>query len=218
MKRRVRWHVRLIPLAAALTFLFPKASPSFATEPTAEGQYTQILLKHPQPHLSWATWKIVRAQEKAVASPLQARLLISVEKGVTKSVTIAHSTGFEAADLEVAHWVLTKWRFRPEITHSFVLPVYIIDDKVLPAGNRYLGARPPTLTKSEIAQGKKIKNQKLIISVDVVRGRVVNIGVLQSTGDPKLDADGVRWVTNNEVFAKYQTGHFQFPIFHNKKE
>jgi len=218
MKRRVRLHVRLILLAAALTFLFPKASPSLATEPAAEEQYNQILLKHPPPHLSSATWKIVGAEEKRSPLPLEATLVIAVEKGVVKSLAIKHSTGFTAADLELVHWIQTKWRFRPEITRRFTLPVEIVDNKVLPAGNRYLAGRPPSLTKSEIAQGKRITTQKLVLSADVVHGQVINIRVLQSTGDPKMDAGGVRWATQNEVFKNNQTGHFQFAIFHYKKE
>ena len=175
MKRRVRLHLRLIPLAAALTFLFPKASPSFATESAAEEQYNQILLKHPQPRLHWATWRTIQAQQKGALSQLAAKLLITVDKGVTKSVAITQSTGFDAADADLVHWIETKWRFRPEITRRFTLPVYVINDAIFssphvivtkarelvgadyrPETSRHFDHRVITLCRSKVQTGLNI--------------------------------------------------------------
>jgi hypothetical protein len=206
----------LTSLAAAIISLLVVVPASFAKEPVPAEEWNQFLLKHPQPHLSWATWKIVGAQEKATASPLQAELLILVEKGVIKSVAIEHSTGFEAADVEVAHWVLTKWRFRPEITHSFTLPVSIIDRRVLRPGDE-ITAKPITLSHSDIANGKKAKIQNLLLNVDVDHGKITNITVIESSGNPKIDAGAVRWVTKNWLFANNQTGRYRLPVTFSEK-
>jgi hypothetical protein len=62
MNWRSRLQTGLVSLAVTLISLFTPVAASFAKEAT----FNQLLLKHPQPHLSWATWKIVEAQEKAV--------------------------------------------------------------------------------------------------------------------------------------------------------
>ena len=49
----------------------------------------------------------------------------------------------------------------------------------------------------------RLSGQLLII---VEKGTIRKIGVLKSTGDPKLDAASVRWVKENWVFTKDQTG------------
>jgi hypothetical protein len=213
MNWRPRLQTGLISLAVALISFFTPVAASFAKG----APFDQFLLKHPQPHLSWATWKIVAAQEKAVASPLQAELLILVEKGVTKSVAITHSTGFETADVEVAHWVLTKWRFRPEITHSFTLPVYIIDDRGLHSGDE-ITAKPISLSHSDIAHGKKAKIHNLLLNVDVDHGKMTNITVIESSGNPKIDAGAVRWVAKNWLFSNNQTGRYRLPVAFSEKE
>jgi hypothetical protein len=132
-------------------------------------------------------------------------------------VTIERSTGFKPADDEIVHWIQTKWQFRPEITHLYQLPVNVIPPKIITAGTRTI-AKPLTLSKSEIAQGVTIKSQKMIISVEVDHGTITKIGVLRTTGDPRLDTAAIRWVKGNWIFKKDLSGRYQLPIEFARKE
>ena len=217
MKRRVRLYVRLILLAAALTFLFPKASLSLATEPAAEEQYNQILLKHPRPRLHWATWRMIQAQQKGALSQLAAKLLITVDKGMTKSVAIEQSTGFETADADLVHWIETKWRFRPEITRRFTLPVYVINDSIFSSPHVTV-TKALTPPQSDIVHGKSIKNRKLLLDIELDHGKIIDVRVFQSSGNPKLDAATVQWVTTSWTFPKSRTGLYHLPFTFNQKE
>jgi hypothetical protein len=127
MNWRPRLQTGLTSLAAAIISLFVIVPTSLAKELTPEEMLNQILLQHPLPRLGWFTWIIIEAQEKGSPPQLEAKLLITVEKGVTKSVAIRQSTGFKAADTDLARWIRAKWRFRPEITRNFTLPVYVVD-------------------------------------------------------------------------------------------
>ena len=216
MNWRSRLYTRLISLAAALISL-SSSLPVFAEEPTGEDQYGRVLFAHPAPELSSETWKIIQTRQKGSIARLTGKLLITVEKGVTRSVTIEQSTGFKPADAEIVHWIQTKWQFRPEITHLYQLPVNVIPPKIIAAETRTI-AKPLTLTKSEIAQGVTIKSQKMIISVEVDHGTITKIGVLRTTGDPKLDTAAIRWVKGNWIFKKDLSGRFQLPIEFAKKE
>ena len=213
----MNWRSRLISLAAALIPLSSSLPVSFAEEPTGEDQYGRLLFEHPAPELSSETWKIIQTRQKGSITRLAGKLLIIVDKGVTRSVTVEQSTGFKPADDEIARWIQTKWQFRPEITHVYQLPVNVIPPKIITAGTRTI-AKPLTLTKSEIAEGVTIKSQKMIISVEVDHGTITKIGVLRTTGDPKLDTAAIRWVKENWVFKKDLSGRFQLPIEFGKKE
>jgi hypothetical protein len=213
----MNWRSRLISLAAALISLCSSLPVSFAAEPTGEDQYGRLLFEHPAPELSSGTWKTIQTRQKGSIARLTGKLLISVDKGVTRSVTVEQSTGFKPADDEIVHWIQTKWQFRPEITHFYRLPVYVIPPKVTTAGTRTIG-KPLIVSKSEIAEGVTIKSQKMIISVEVDHGTITKIGVSRSTGDPKLDTAAVRWVKENWVFKKDLSGQFQLPVEFSKKE
>jgi hypothetical protein len=108
-------------------------------------------------------------------------LLITVEKSVTRSVAIKQSTGFKAADTDIARWIQAKWRFRPEITRNFILPVYVIDDRKWPSGAGTI-AEPLNLTKSDVGQSKTAKTRKLLLSIDIDHGRITDIRVIESSG------------------------------------
>jgi hypothetical protein len=56
------------------------------------------------------------------------------------------------------------------------------------------------------------------LNIDIDHGRITNIRVIESSGDPKLDANTVRWMTTNWAFAKNRTGLFQLAVVFNKKE
>lgn len=207
----------LCVLTSALPLLILTLSPSSAKEPTDEDQLNRLLFEHPALELTPDTWKIIQTRQKGSSARLEGKLLIIVEKGVTKSVRIEESTGFKTADDELVHWVQAKWHFRPEITSLYRLPVYLIPPKPVAAGARTIG-KPVTLTSSEIAQGITIKTQKMMISLELDHGTIRKIGVLKSTGDPKLDAASVRWVKENWVFTKDQTGLYQMPVVFSRKD
>jgi hypothetical protein len=95
--------------------------------------------------------------------------------------------------------------------------VYVIPPKALATGTWTI-AKPLTLTKSEIPHGVTIKTQRMIISLELDHGAITKIGVLKSTGNPNLDAASVRWVKENWVFNKDQSGLFQLPVEFGKKE
>ena len=105
----------------------------------------------------------------------------------------------------------------PLLTNLYHLPVYLIPPKPVAARTRTIG-KPLTLTNSEIAQGITIKTQKMTISLELDHGTIRKIGVLKSTGDPKLDAASVRWVKENWVFTKDQTGLYQMPVVFSRKD
>jgi hypothetical protein len=207
----------LCVLTSALTLILPTLSPSSAKEPTDADRLNRLLFEHPALELTPDTWKIIQTRQKESTARLSGKLLIIAEKGVTRSVTIEESTGFKTADDELVHWVQAKWHFRPEITNLYHLPVYLIPPKPLAAGTRMIG-KPLTLTSSEIAQGITIKTQKMMISLELDHGIIRKIDVLNSSGNPKLDAASVRWVKENSVFTKDQTGLYQMPVVFSRKE
>ena len=125
----MNWRSRLISLAAALIPLSSSLPVSLAEEPTGEDQYGRLLFEHSAPELSSETWKIIQTRQKRSIARLTGKLLIIVDKGVTRSVTVEQSTGFKPADDEIVRWIQTKWQFRPEITHLYHLPVYGIPPK-----------------------------------------------------------------------------------------
>jgi hypothetical protein len=202
----------LTSLAAAIISLFVIVPASFAKELTPEEQLNLILLQHPLPRLSWVTWIRIEAQEKGSPPQLEAKLLITVEKGVTRSVAIKQSTGFKAADTDIARWIQAKWRFRPEITRNFILPVYVIDDRKWPSGKGTI-AEPLNLTESDVGQSKTAKTRKLLLSIDIDHGRITNIRVIESSGDPKLDANTVRWMTTNWLLRRTEPVFSNYPSF-----
>jgi hypothetical protein len=149
-------------------------------------------------------------------SPCEAKLLITVEKGAIKSVTTKQSTGFKAADDEIADWIRTKWRFRPGITRTINQSIYISAPRALLAGDRTLTG-PLTLTKGDLGKDIAISTERLLIWTEIDQGRLTKIGVLKSTGDPKLDAAAVRWVKENWVFSS-KNGIFEIPVIFSRKE
>jgi hypothetical protein len=216
MKRRVHPRIRLILLVAIVSTLFFKASPSFAKEPTPQEKYDRELLEHPVPVITPATWKTMWPSLKDSWSPSEVKLLITVEKGAIKSVAIKQSTGFKAADDEIADWIRTKWRFQPGTTRTINVPIYISATRALRPGGRIL-TRPLTLTKGDLGRGIAISTERLLIWTEIDRGRIAKIGVLKSTGDPKLDAAAIRWVKGNWVFSS-KNGIFETPVIFSRKE
>jgi hypothetical protein len=216
VKRRVRPCFCLILLLALVAFLAFKASPSFAKALTPEENYDRILLKHPVPQITQATWKIMQPTLRYSWSPVATKVLITVENGAIKSVVTKQSTGLKAADDDVADWVRTKWRFRPGITGTFNFPVYINSNAVLLRGGETL-ERPLTLTKGQLGKDVAISTERLVIRTDIDQGRITKIGVLKSTGDRKLDAAAVRWVKENLIFSS-KNGVFLTPVIFSRKE
>jgi hypothetical protein len=210
MKRRVRPRIRLILLVAIVAALFCRASPSFAKEPTPQEKYDRVLFEHPMPQITPATWKIMWPALKDSWSPAEAKLLITVEKGTIKSVATKQSTGFKAADDEIADWIGTKWRFQPGTTRTINQSIYISAPMALLPGGRTL-TRPLTLTKGELGKGVTISTERLLIRTDIDQGRITKISVLKSTGDRKLDAAAVRWVKENWALSS-KSGIFETPV------
>src|SRR5260221_6770227 len=191
----------LCVLTSVVALILLTLSPSSAKEPTDGDRLNRLLFEHPALELTPDTWKIIQTRQKESTARLSGKLLIIVEKGVTRSVTIEESTGFKPADDELVHWVQAKWHFRPEITNLYHLPVHLIPPKPVAAGARTIG-KPITLTSSEIAQCITTKTQKMMISLGLDHGTIRKIGVLKSTGDPKLDAASDHWVKENRVLTK----------------
>jgi hypothetical protein len=192
MKRRVHPRIRLILLVAIVSTLFFKASPSFAKEPTPQEKYDRELLEHPVPVITPATWKTMWPSLKDSWSPSEVKLLITVEKGAIKS------------------------RFQPGTTRTINVPIYISATRALRPGGRIL-TRPLTLTKGDLGRGIAISTERLLIWTEIDRGRIAKIGVLKSTGDPKLDAAAIRWVKGNWVFSS-KNGIFETPVIFSRKE
>jgi hypothetical protein len=105
----------------------------------------EFLLERPAISLNATTWRIIFTQEKASTTTLQSKVLISVVKGITKSVVVKESTGYKTADDEILNWIKTKWRFRSGVTDTFTLPVYI------PLSTEKESVARIDLSKSELA-------------------------------------------------------------------
>jgi hypothetical protein len=58
----------------------------------------------------------------------------------------------------------------------------------------------------------------MMISLELDHGTIRKIGVLNSSGVSKLDAASVRWVKENWVFTKDQTGLYQMPVVFSREE
>jgi TonB family protein len=216
MKRRLRPRIRLLLLMAIVVALFFKTSPSFAKESTPQEQWDQIAFEHPMPRVTPATWKIMWPVLKDSWSPAEAKLLITVEKGTIKSVAIKQSTGFKAADDDIADWIRTKWHFRPGITRTIGQSIYISAPMAYLPGGRTL-TRPLTLTKRDLGKDVTISTERLLIRTDIDQGRITKISVLKSTGDRELDAAAVRWVKENWALSS-KSGVFETPVIFSRKE
>ncbi|HEX6563941.1 MAG TPA: energy transducer TonB [Chthoniobacterales bacterium] len=57
---------------------------------------------------------------------------------------------------------------------------------------------------------------RLIVTINVDHGRITNISVARSTGNPKLDNAAIQWVKKNWVFSPDKTGSFRLPVIFNK--
>jgi hypothetical protein len=216
MNRRSRLHIDLLPLAAALISFSVSSSASFANEITPQEKYDRILLANPTPQITPATWKTMWPAINNSWSPLEAIVLITVEKGAIKSVTTKQSTGFKAADDEIADWIRTKWRFRPGTTRTITMPIYLNATRALLRGGETL-TRPLTLTKRDLGKDVTISTERLLISIEVVQEQITKIRILKSTRDSKLDAAAVRWVRANWTSSS-KNGISLIPIIFSRKE
>ena len=126
------------------------------------------------------------------------------------SFPIRVSTRFKAADDEIAAWIRARWQFRPNITHTFTLPVTVI----VPATHE---DKPPLkLSEADLARLKNGEKRELLLSLGVDHGQITKISILHSTGDSKLDAAAARWIKDNWVFNPAQSGLFNMPVVFSK--
>jgi uncharacterized protein with FMN-binding domain len=171
---------------------------------TANDQFNTVLSDRPAPRLAPVTWKIIGAGRNQSQKRLSGKLSIQVQSGDIKAVAVLESTRFKAADDEIAAWIRARWQFRPNITHTFTLPVTV----VVPATQENKPA--PKLSEADLARLKNGEQRELFLSIAVDHGQITNISILHSTGDAKLDASAARWIKDNWVFNPDQSGLFKY--------
>jgi outer membrane biosynthesis protein TonB len=167
-----------------------------------------VLLDYPAPRLSLATYKIMgagRAQKS-----LTGKLSIQVKSGTIDTIKVLKSTGFKAADDEIAAWIRARWQFRPGITQTFILPVNVI----LPTANQ--DKSQPKLSPADLARLNNGETHELILSIQVDHGQITKVGVLHSTGDPRLDTAAARWIRDTWVFNPDESGSYNLPVVFSK--
>jgi hypothetical protein len=108
---------------------------------------------------------------------------------VIKTVTVLQST--EPADDEIIHWIKTKQHFRPGVTDNFTLPLSV------PLPTPREPGPPLKAGKSDLATLQNPQANRLIVAINVDHGRISNISIARSTGNPKLDNAAIQWVKNN---------------------
>ena len=173
--------IGLLSLAALVSLLLSTSARTGA-ETSTDNRDTQWLLDNPTPRLSPATYHIIdagRAQKS-----LTGKLSIQAKSGTIDAIKVLKSTGFKAADDEIAAWIRARWQFRPGITQTFTLPVTVI----LPTANK--GRPSPKLNPADLARLKNGETRELILSLQVDHGQITKVGVLHSTGNPKLGEVG----------------------------
>jgi TonB family protein len=199
-----------IMMPLILAFFLVSATVGFAAEPAVKDRYSQVLLKHPTPRLAPSTWKIIEAGKNKSQKQLTGKLSIKVQSGIIKAIAVLESTGFTAADDQIAAWIRARWQFRPNITQSFSLPFTVIPPATLEA------QPPPKLREVDLAGLKNGETRELILSMELDHGQITKVSILHSTGDPALDSAATRWINDNWVFDPDKTGSFQMPIVFSK--
>jgi hypothetical protein len=84
---------------------------------------TRELLRCPRPELTSNTWRQLRYIQAGHA--VACKISMGVKRGEVLWTTMSKTTGLKTADDEICNWVKHTWRFNPEISGTFSLPLVL---------------------------------------------------------------------------------------------
>jgi hypothetical protein len=84
---------------------------------------TRKLLRCPRPELTSNTWSQLRYIQAGHA--VACKISMGVKRGEVLWSTMLKTTGLKTADDEICNWVKRTWRFNPEISGTFSLPLVL---------------------------------------------------------------------------------------------
>ena len=82
------------------------------------------LLSSPRPHLTVNTWRKLEFNIPA-GKAVECTASIKVTSGAVVLVKMSQSTGLKAADDEICDWIKRQWRFNPELSGTFTMPLVL---------------------------------------------------------------------------------------------
>jgi hypothetical protein len=84
---------------------------------------TRKLLRSPRPELTSNTWSQLRYIQAGQA--VECKISMGVKRGEVLWTTMSKTTGLKAADDEICNWVKRTWRFSPDMSGTFSLPLVL---------------------------------------------------------------------------------------------
>lgn len=125
MRRNSLLGVRILeilrPVGRSLSILLLVLAASVSLSPTKAE--TKKLLSAPQPQLSDRTWSQLKRTQAGRA--VECNISMGVKQGQVLWVRMSKTTGLKAADDEICSWVKRTWRFNPDMSGTFSLPLVL---------------------------------------------------------------------------------------------